>query len=890
MYKTNEIDKYIRIIRTVMDSLDVSVEEAIATVPNIKGEIAIKIKEALDKEKPSVATDHNMIVDPNREHVEWLPMIDRADWYYWPTLRKYLIDIKEWPIESVRSIETATDKILAEMDDPVNSPSFFTKGLVVGYVQSGKTANYTSLIAKAADTGYKLIIVIAGIHNSLRFQTQVRLDKELVGVSNGLPAGVGRPPRDKDWITLTNADLTKGDFNPGNMNTSILNGDKPILVVIKKHGKILEKLLKWLPDSQTLSEIPCLIIDDEADQASINTGGNRPYDIDPEIDDQEETPSVINGYIRQLANLFNKKAYVAYTATPFANVLIDHRAYDRESGEDLYPSSFIMSLPSPEGYFGAREIFGNSNVEGLEIIEPVSLSDVSQLVPATRKETETFIPSIPASLEEAIYDFILAGAARINRGQGKEPASMLIHTSYRTTIQEKLAYLVDEKLLSILEEWRYRRENSTLVSVFEKRWNEKFRPLVNKISPEHDVTFKGIINDISVFLEKVKVLQLHSNSDDEINYEVEPDLKAIVIGGNRLSRGLTLEGLLISYFVRLSNSYAYDTLMQMGRWFGYRNGYVDLTRIYTTRSLERQFKALVEVEDELRRDISKYKREGRTPLQVGVKIRQHPGMLVTSPPKMRAAQSVHISYQDQVSETTVFPFDNIEFLKNNIECTKNFLRSLGESIGDELVWEDVDSNVILDYLNIYKTDEEATIVRNDTIASYISRMNMLDEPELTNWTVAVMSRKTRNEQLGSIDLGVLGVQSINLIQRTVRKNTSSLGAIMSSGDEEIKLPKEQVDEIKLRLKQGNKSEEEERITLGAELRKLRSPEKGVMLIYPISKHSGHDSKTLESKSRVPIYKNPKEGEHVIGLAFIFPASNSSDAKEYITGSVGVEAQ
>jgi Z1 domain len=889
MYTTNELDKFTRIIRTYMDSFECSIEEAIENIPAIDSDLSKKIKEAFEKEQPTTAVDPNMIIDPNRKHVEWLPMVDRAEWYYWPSLREYLIDEKQWSLDSVvRQIDQSTDKILEQLEDPINCTSFTTKGLVVGYVQSGKTANYTGLIAKAADSGYKLIIILTGMHNSLRFQTQTRLDKELVGFSNDVEVGVGRPPRDKEWVTLTKADLTRGDFNPGHLNPTILNGEKPILIVMKKHGSILERILGWLSraDKETLSEVPCLIIDDEADQASVNTGGNRPYDVDPDDETEEESPSAINDYIRQLLSLFNKKAYIAYTATPFANVLIDHKAHDRLSGEDLYPNSFIMSLPRPHGYYGAKEIFGDSTNTGLDIINHVKISDVSQLVPETRAEVETFIPSIPETLEQAIYDFILAGAARISRGQGNEPASMLIHTSYRTAIQIKLAVLVEELLTSIKEEWRYNRKQGKLIGVLKAKWDKDFFKLTTKMDPQHAIPFSDIINNISIFLEKVKIRQLHSDSNDIINYEIEPDLKAIVIGGNRLSRGLTLEGLLISYFVRLSNSYAYDTLMQMGRWFGYRNGYVDLTRIYTTRSLERKFRALVDVEEHLRRDIAKYEREGRTPLQLGVRIRQHPGMLVTSPPKMRAAQSVHISYQDQVSETTVFPLNDTEFLKNNLEGTKNFIQTLGKPLNNDLLWDNIESQTVLDFLEVYKTDADATTVRADAIANYITRMNQLEEPELTNWTVKVMGRKVKNEQLGTVDLGLSG-QQVNLIQRTLRINSSSLGTIMSDGDEEIKLPKEKVKEIKERLKGKERNEEEEKVTLGEELRKLRSPNEGVLLIYPISKYSGHDSRTMGSDTRTMIFKDPLEGEHIIGLAFIFPPSESSDAQEYITGSIGV---
>jgi Z1 domain len=327
----------------------------------------------------------------------------------------------------------------------------------------------------------------------------------------------------------------------------------------------------------------------------------------------------------------------------------------------------------------------------------------------------------------------------------------------------------------------------------------------------------------------------------------------------------------------------------MGRWFGYRDGYEDLTRVYTTRTLRKQFQALAVVEEELRRDIAKFEKQKLTPLQVGVKIKQHPGMLVTSPPKMRAAQAVSITYQDQLIETTVFPFEDIDFFKENLQNTKNFLQGLGQpDVTDSVpTWRNVPSSLILEYLQYYKTDPDATTVRTDTISTYITRMNSLDLPELTDWTVAVMSRKTKSGELQTLDLGIAGHEEINLISRSRRKNSESLGKIVSDGDDEIDLPTEEVSRIKQEIKlikENSIETEEDNLKISEELRKLRSPQEGILMIYPISKFSGYRG---TNPNRQAVFESPENGEHIIGLAFIFPPSNSNEATEYITGSVGV---
>jgi len=883
-----QVEAYVRIARTIMDATKCSIEEA-SNNPAIPEEYRVQVRAVLEHERLIVVRDPSMVENRDRDHIKWLHNVDRNDWYYWPRLRSYLIDQKGWAIETVREIDKATDKILAAMENPLR-PEFDTKALVVGYVQSGKTANYTSLISKAVDTGYRLIIVLTGMHNSLRYQTQVRLDRELVGILNNASVGVGRPLPEREWYTFTKADPKQGDFEPGNASATALITSNPVLIVTKKNGTVLRKLIGWLEQTQnqTRQNIPCLIIDDEADQASVNTGGNRPpieADLDATELENQESPSTINGLIRQLLDLFTRKAYIAYTATPFANVLIDHEGIDIESGEDLYPKSFIIALKRPHGYYGAREIFGTADGEylGMNVIRRVPNSDIPFLVPARRSEVEGFEPRLPESLKHAMKAFILSGAARIARGQGASPMAMLIHTSYRTSIQLKTARQVKLEFDLYRDEWRYLRHR--LSEELQVLWETDFRPVIRAENIDLDMEFGEIQQHIGTFIEQVTFKELHGESEDEIDYEKDPEQKLIVIGGNRLSRGLTLEGLLVSYYVRPTPFY--DTLMQMGRWFGYRNNYADLTRIYTTRSLEECFRDLATVEEELHGEIFRYEIERLTPLEMGVRIRQHSAMLVTSPLKMQKAQTINISLSDQTLQTITFPLNNVNWLRRNLEVTKGFLSSLGEvskskSMGDSRpMWSNVSSQVIIDFLSEYQTDPYATKVRAEQLSQYIRRQNYFNE--LTDWVVAVIGRSRYNERLGRLDLGILNHSDINLINRSKLVGTMSLKAITSAADQRIGLSAEQIEKAK-------ELEKQQGMTSSQALRHVRSPKEGLLLLYPISKYStvkvDDEVETNETRDREPLFSDPDSGEHIIGMTIVFPHSTNAATVEYLVGSLG----
>jgi len=865
-------DQALRLARLTMSMLECDPATAVASLP-ISVEVKDQVRAALEQERLIHIKDPYMILNRERVHQEWLPEVDRAEWIQWPRLRDYFLTRSQRPLPDavVHSVDEVTNRVLGSTENPATTERFTTKGLVLGYVQSGKTTNYSALIAKAADVGFKLFIVLSGIHDGLRVQTQKRLYGALVAPEAGGPLDASHK-----WVSFTANKLKGGDFDPGNVEVAALTGPNPKLMVVKKNATVLRRLLTWLDalPAETRRMLPVLIIDDEADLATPNTGGNRPAPDSEEAEGQdlgdEAEPSRINELIRLLVNKFSRVAYIAYTATPFATVFIDHNAIDLVAGKDLYPRDFIVDLPKPHGYFGAERIFGRADDDGadeLDVIRYVPDDDVARLVPA--KRDPGFVPELTASVGDAFLDFVLAGAAMAQRGKADDPASMLIHTSYLTNVQNQLTTMIAEDLMgSVKDDWRYNRKGSRIEERLQGRWESDCRRVTRSIDVAREVSFEAIRDHVGPFLEKIEVRQLNSGSEDELDYELEPQLKVVVIGGNRLSRGLTLENLLVSYYVRPAMQY--DTLMQMGRWFGYREGYEDLTRIYTTTTLAGWFRDLATVELELREDIARYDREHLTPVDFGLRIRTHPALLPTSRLKMKATDTMQVSFQEKLVQTITFPFKDIGWLGRNLETARGFLSQLGPpqgASGRRLVWKGVPARAVRAFLDAYQMDPSATKVRSDLLRTYIQ--GLVPRGELTRWVVAVAERSDVDARLGTMDLDIAGGLVANAIDRTRIKGQPSLKAIVSAPDEAIGIDKARL--------AGDE-------TTGAQFRALRPPAEGLLLIYPISRRSGHG--VALRPTREPIYANPDDGCDVIGVALSFPHSDVGDFVEYIVGSVG----
>lgn len=864
-------------VRTARSMLDLGHPlELILNSPFIQPDLRDFVRNEIQRDENFLLTPaRTLTADSGRP--DWLRELDRSTWYYWPALRQFLLATKGWNSSSLRSLDDSSDRILRQLVSPAVE-RFDIRGLVLGFVQSGKTANYTAVIAKAADAGFRLVIVLSGIDNGLRRQTNIRLKRELVGYADDRLGAVRMPPIGRRWHEFTRDDLN-GDFQPGFANHAALQGSQPVLLVVKKNGSVLRRLLEWLdaapPDVRRT--LPMLVIDDEADQASVDTRGTYQTEEDPPGQDYEP-PSVINGLIRDLLRLFERRAYVAYTATPFANILIPYDTSDPRSGNDLYPKDFIVDLPKPPGYFGAEEFFGRMDAAaggvegGLDVIRDVSDADIVSLEQG----------QIPDSLLLALTDFVLAGAARAQRGQGDAPATMLIHTDMRIAVQALLCRLVSERFAELRDEWRYQREHG-IRERLRNRWDAEFRRLIRIHHPAHDTAFDAIEPFVGPFVEAVQVREINSATGEVLDYEREPSLKAIAIGGNRLSRGLTLEGLLVSFFVR--RSIMYDTLMQMGRWFGFRSGYEDLTRIYTTPELDSWFSDLAFVEYRLREDIEVYESQGLTPREVGMRIWQHPTMQVTSPLKQRYTSSTTISqsYSLTLEQTFKFPLSHLDSLAVQAEANRLAVRDLVEQLGPQdaahsvakgPVWTGVSPGTILEFLGVYRVDDEARNISLPLICAYIERL--IGVGELVRWTVAVRGRDSRDQVLGEADWGLPG-GLVAQISRSRLGETDSVGVITSPGDEAVGL----TDDLKGQahaLIQAAQAEGRTKSENSA-AREVRPATDGLLLLYPISRYSGLD--LPEGGVRRPLFGNPNspQARDLVGLAISFPRSDQPQRVE-----------
>ncbi len=855
-------------LRTARSLLEVGFNtETVLANPLIPSELRDFVGEELQRDANIELIPARTLV-ADRVRVDWLQHLDRSTWHYWPSLRQFLLN-NGWTSSSLRSLDDSSDRILRQLEPP-ETATFDIRGLVLGFVQSGKTANFTALAAKAADAGYRLVIVLSGVDNGLRRQTNIRLKRELVGFPDNRIGAVPLPPMGRQWHEFTRPELN-GDFQPGFANHAALQGSQPVLLVVKKNGPVLRRLLHWLDDSpaEVRHSLPVLIIDDEADQASVDTRGTYQAEDDPlDLGDPDyEPPSAINGLIRSLIQRFDRRAYVAYTATPFANILIPHDTSDPTVGNDLYPKDFIVDLPKPDGYYGAEKIFGRMDtvageeVEGLDVIRHVSDEDLATLEHG----------KVPLSLELALVDFVLASAAREHRVGAPVPATMLIHTSQLIAKQAHLNSIVSEKFAELRDEWRYQKPRSR--ERLHSRWESDFRTTTRSSHLDRDEGFENFEERIGPIFESIRVREINSATGDVLDYEREPNLKAIAIGGNRLSRGLTLEGLQVSFFLRPSATY--DTLMQMGRWFGFREGYEDLTRIWTTAELAGWFNTLAFVEHRLRQDIEVYETQELTPYQMGMRIWQHPTMQITSPLKRRFATTTMIaqSYSGHLEQTFKFPLRRLDDLATQAETSLQAVRQFATWLGANdpsltndkgPVWAGVTAENVLTFLGEYRMDDEVRSMSIPLICAYILRL--VASGELVRWTIAVRGRGSRDPALGVADWG-LPTGSVAQISRSRLGETDSVGVIVDPEDEAVGL----TTETNVR---------------GHDARLLRPSEEGLLLLYPISRRSGQG---LKGGSRRPLYENADgpSARDLVGLAISFPKSRQPEQVEaYLEGTVG----
>ena len=677
----------------------------------------------------------------DRGHQPWLDAAkENIDPYYWSRYRRHLVR-EGFPPASVTSLDEVTDRVLGMMQNPATAGAWDRRGLVVGHVQSGKTANYTGLICKAADAGYRVIIIIAGIHNNLRSQTQQRIDEGFIGRDSArllsrqadMFVGVGEFNRTRLPSTLTN---TVRDFNKNTATSAgipIQNLNEPAVFVIKKNSSTLRNLTEWLREYGALGSDrrigePMLIIDDEADNASIN------------IRRGAGEVSTINRQLRQLLELFDKSCYIGYTATPFANIFIDPDTDDEMLREDLFPRSFIVSLDPPSNYFGPTEVFIDDSEAYIRYID-----DNEDHIPIIHRN-DFFVESLPDSLLDAIRTFILGRAIRLARHQERQHNSMLVNASRFVAVQFQLRNAIHSALDDIKNSIRIYGAlppedalQDTEISALRCVWDREF--------PNTEFSWSRIQELLHTAASPIRVVEVNSRSAGTLDYggNSQDGLNVIAVGGYSLSRGLTLEGLMVSYFLR--NSKMYDTLMQMGRWFGYRPDYQDLCRIWMPEDAEGWYEHIADSIEELRDELRFMEASNATPEEFGLKVRSHPdNLIVTARNKMGTGQPVkmNISLSSRLIETHTLRRDR-ENLQRNHESSQKLAGSLGEAgypiesaENSEFGWllRCVPVGPILDFLIEFRNHDDSLQTSGEPVRRYIrERMN----GELAKWDVLFAS-------------------------------------------------------------------------------------------------------------------------------------------------------
>ncbi len=612
-------------------------------------------------------------------------------------------------------------EIVKKFGNPKSEQGFFTRGLVVGSVQSGKTANFNAVINSSIDTGYGLIIVLSGIMEDLRKQTQKRIEKEVEGkYVNGTFIGVGdiasfgELGEHKEVTQIILPTSEKTDFKKSMKEADFSLNNKNILVC-KKNTGVLKNLILWLDnylnENKDKIEIPFLIIDDEADNASLNNMGHK----------GQEYTSTINGHIRALLALFNKKTYLGYTATPFGNVLQDRhqkpsekwpikdagtiKEFDLEGS--LFPHDFIELLFPPVNYIGAKHFFETrlDEIKKIDPLVPQAINDYRFSFPqqlnkddsspeefkssdtrAVKKEdpfppikSNGIIPkdALPLSLKDAIKCFMISTAIRTSREkemfQSKlfQPHNtMLVHisrfTAWQTRTKDNIQDYVDELTNSLNNDSP--SDKKGVYSEFQIIWNKYYAYIMENIGnylPEDyedkfliSKTYREIEPLLIKAISDVEVKAINSETKDSLVYPDNSAKKYIAVGGNRLSRGFTLEGLTINYFIRNTNFS--DTLLQMGRWFGYRPGYIDCCKVFTTQDgLDKFDQTTATIEDLEEKFVEMNRDPANTPDNFALRVLKHPGVLkITRASILKNTQEVNWSYSDHLIQTTKFKIDN----------------------------------------------------------------------------------------------------------------------------------------------------------------------------------------------------------------------------------------
>lgn len=788
----------------------------------------------------------------------------------------------DFPDDTIKTIKSSTEKVLSYCANPRGSVHLSEqkkRGLVVGDVQSGKTSNYISLINMACDAGYKIIVLLAGMTSSLRQQTQDRIDEGFIGAKsdtiNDGPEyiGVGFDSSQYFGIPLTNHTNDFVKFVKQNQNAGSEDYNKPVVLVVKKNKSILEGVAKWLkPGLNNISrKANILIIDDEADNASVNT----------KKDPNEMT--AINAAIRLIYNNFPIASYVGYTATPFANIFINPFEED-PSNQDLFPSDFILLLETPSNYFGFEKVFEQNIEHKYKHIVRINTDDVNYL-PTNHKKDVDYL-GLTSDLEDAILHFYICNVIRTLDGKPTKHRSMLINISRFNDVQKEIIEKVEEYHQAFtceLEELDKKEDKYYFKSKKLKRLHDLFVLDSSYESARKKYDWFEIKNKLLSEVKLVLVKLVNNSVKNRFSYDdyKNEGARVIIVGGFVLSRGLTLEGLIISYYDR--NSVAYDTLLQMCRWFGYRFGYEDLCKVYMTQESIDAFEAVYEAVTNLKTQFRQMAALKKKPRDFGLMVKESPDtldttLLVTSRNKMYSTKQVYctLNYSGFAVDTSKIFRDKDKNIHNF-----NMVQNLFENIvadgcnityGKRIFVNNVNCKYIADFINKIKVPFENTKFDQDSIVAYITST----DNQFLAWDVVVASGESHDK------FELFPGKSVNAVQRSSEKtdllfrisgNKNRLfePSIFSSGLNE-KIIEEVKHYVIEEVKQGRRKSQ---TPIAADYLNVRvNP---LLVIYPVS------LSTCEEEFEVSKYKNV-----ILGFAVGFPGKNGGVLIKYRANKIKID--
>lgn len=726
------------------------------------------------------------------DHKPWVKnALDRGDLVFrsYNSYREKRLLLAGFNEDSLNAVDDTTTKVLDYMGDPKTPHKYKTYGLLMGDVQAGKTATYTGICHKAVDAGYKIIIVLTGTKSSLRSQTQSRLDADLVGVATDSQGQKRKTMKAVvNWNRLTTVD---DDFHKKMIGSVVMpdKEDQVSLIVSQKNSRILNNIQDWIDSNQEVGirNLPLLLIDDEADAASIN------------VNKDEEDPTAINGKIRKILESFDRAAYLAVTATPFANVFIDPQM-DPKTGEirqdllpDLFPRDYIYAMPTPLGYLGVDRLFGElgdvgENLPKYQSVIPMYAEDADEqdealVIQGKLKQTDR-LEKLPDALRRAVLYFLCVCVYRDVTEADANNSSMLVHIARYRKVQNQLTRLIKETVdqLVLFAECESKRDtpetrSNPLYRELESLWNEGCREELWYEDPTMGQAPKTLRELSGRTWEKVwrsrfaKVIKdvrvVEVNMDSKIKslskYYEPKNAKLIVVGGDALSRGLTLEGLCVSFFSR--RSYAYDSLLQMGRWFGYRNRMLPYMKIWISDCLVEAFGYVSEALREFRETVNLMLRRNQTPSDFGLRIRRAPAtvkLMVTAANKRRKSKHIRalLSITGTAHQASTLPLD-VKEERENLQMVAQFIASLdpvrrggevfpeleGAAGSQDLVWCDVPGKVVGTLLEKFRVPSWSKDIEIGPVARKIIERD-------DKWTVRVIS--LLEEKIGTEDVFELG--------------------------------------------------------------------------------------------------------------------------------------